>query len=629
MDIETSGAIRLFFPNPSLALVYFEALANALDASATDVSIDIDVQAYDKPDTLKITVTDNGDGFTEENFDRFKTLLKPRDKFHKGIGRLVFLNYFDRVEVVSTRDKWQRKFVFKEGFDGNAPLQEIEQAQDAKTTLTFTGFTGARVKSYDDLKPDAIKPLLIEQFLPTLDARKRDDKAFKISISLKTIESNAQKEFFPHEVAITPDELPSMTKIAIQDDSLDAFSTIDMHYHVEPVSGKGSLLIAFSIDGRTIPVSLISPSSFPAGYLGVFLFESEMFHSNADSSRQKLVLPEGLPVASLYRVLRREVGKVLADKIPQITEKNKKVKETFEEKVPHLLGYFEDDTVGLIERDDALDVAQQRFFQAQKQVLQCEMLTDAAYEKSLELSSRTLTEYILYREKIIGRMKAMTADNAEADIHNLIVPRFKEFSQDTLSSEIYQNNAWLLDDKFMVFRTILSEKSMNVVINAIRLDDESVGDTGRPDIAMIFSANPSDAAPVDVVVVEIKKKTDEEKDNFYAVNQLLDRAVKLVAYCPNIQRVWYYAIMNINDATAIRLRQFKWTPFFSKGKVYYQEFETPHPDGRIVPTPTFVVSFDAIVADAERRNHTFLEILRNGMKKYAEQQTVDSAGEQE
>ena len=629
MDIETSGAIRLFFPNPSLALVYFEALANALDASATDVSIDIDVQAYDKPDTLKITVTDNGDGFTEENFDRFKTLLKPRDKFHKGIGRLVFLNYFDRVEVVSTRDKWQRKFVFKEGFDGNAPLQEIEQAQDAKTTLTFTGFTGARVKSCDDLKPDAIKPLLIEQFLPTLDARKRDDKAFKISISLKTIESNAQKEFFPHEVAITPDELPSMTKIAIQDDSLDAFSTIDMHYHVEPVSGKGSLLIAFSIDGRTIPVSLISPSSFPAGYLGVFLFESEMFHSNADSSRQKLVLPEGLPVASLYRVLRREVGKVLADKIPQITEKNKKVKETFEEKFPHLLGYFEDDTVGLIERDDALDVAQQRFFQAQKQVLQCEMLTDAAYEKSLELSSRTLTEYILYREKIIGRMKAMTADNAEADIHNLIVPRFKEFSQDTLSSEIYQNNAWLLDDKFMVFRTILSEKSMNVVINAIRLDDESVGDTGRPDIAMIFSANPSDAAPVDVVVVEIKKKTDEEKDNFYAVNQLLDRAVKLVAYCPNIQRVWYYAIMNINDATAIRLRQFKWTPFFSKGKVYYQEFETPHPDGRIVPTPTFVVSFDAIVADAERRNHTFLEILRNGMKKYAEQQTVDSAGEQE
>lgn len=619
MDIETSGAIRLFFPNPSLTLVYFEALANALDAGATDVSINIDVQAFDKPDTLTITVSDNGDGFTDENFDRFKTLLKPRDKFHKGIGRLVFLNYFNRVEVISTRDRWQRTFTFKEGFDGNAPLQNIEQAKAAKTVLTFTGFTGTRVKSYDDLKPDAIKPLLIEQFLPTLDARKRDGKAFQISIALKTNESNAQKELFPNEVAITADDLPAMTKITIQNDTLDAISAIDMYYHIAPVSGKGSSLVAFSIDGRTIPANLIPPSSFPPGYLCVFLFESELFHSSADSSRQRLVLPEGTPEAHLFRVLRRELGRVLAEKIPQITERNEKTKEKFEEQFPHLLGFFEDDTVGLIDGDDALSIAQARFFKEQKAILQAEKLSDASYEKSLEMSSRTLTEYILYRDKIIRRMKEMTGGNAESEIHNLIVPRFKEYSQDSMPSEIYQNNAWLLDDKFMVFRTILSEKSMDAVINAIRLDGESVGDTGRPDIAMIFSADPNDTTPVDVVVVEIKKKTDDEKDNSYAVNQLLDRAGKLVAHCPNIQRVWYYAIMNVNDTMAFRLRQLKWTPFFSKGRVYYQEFETPHPDGRVIPTPTFVVSFDAIIADAECRNHTFLEILREGMKKFAEE----------
>ena len=58
--------------------------------------------------------------------------------------------------------------------------------------------------------------------------------------------------------------------------------------------------------------------------------------------------------------------------------------------------------------------------------------------------------------------------------------------------------------------------------------------------------------------------------------------------------------------------------FLSKGKMYYQEFQTPRPNGTIVPTPMFVISFDAIVADAECRNHTFLEILRHGMKKHAE-----------
>lgn len=625
MDIEASSAIRLFFPNPSLTLVYFEALANALDAGATEVSIEIDIQAFDKPDTLAIIIKDNGDGFTDENFERFRKLLRPRDKFHKGIGRLVYLNYFDRVEISSTWDNKQRNFTFKKEFDGQAPIQEVNGAQEKTTSLRFTGFAKEKVKAYDDLKPDALKPLLVEQFLPTLDLFKREHRALKISISLKTNESNAQKEFFPHETTITPDDLPSMTKVTIQDDTLGFISAVDMYYHIESVSGKGSALVAFSIDGRTIPVSLIPSTSFPPGYLCVFLFESEIFHSNADSSRQKLVLPEGIPEARLFRVLRRELGKILSRKIPQITEKNEKTKEKFEEQFPHLLGYFETDTVGLIDRDDALTIAQQRFFRIQKEILQCETLSEKAYEKSLELSSRTLTEYILYRDKIISRMKEMTADNAEAEIHNLIVPRFKEFEAGSMPSEIYQNNAWLLDDKFMVFRTILSEKRMDTVIDAIRLEGESIEDDGRPDIAMIFSADPADEKAVDVVVVEIKKKTDQEKDNFYAVNQLLDRAAKLVKHCPNIQRVWYYAIMQVNDATAFRLRQFKWTPLFSKGRVYYQEFETPHPDGRIVPTPTFVMSFDAIVADAECRNHTFLEILRAGMKKHAEaQESQDS-----
>lgn len=619
MDIETTGAVRLFFPNPSLSLVYFEALANALDAGATEVSIDIELKAFDKPDTLKINVSDNGEGFTDENFGRFSKLLRPRDRYHKGIGRLVFLNYFSHVDVDSRFDDWRRCFVFKDGFDANAPLQSAPRTDNPKTTLLFRGFAKDRVKSYDDLKPDALKSMLIEQFLPTLNARKRDGSNFRISLSLKTGENNPQKEFFPHSAEIMPNDLPEMTKVVIRDSSLDAISGIDMHYHIAPTSGKGSSLVAFSIDGRTIPANLIPPSSFPPGYLCVFLFESELFHSNADTSRQKLLLPEGTPEAQLFRVLRRELGKVLSEKIPQITERNEKIKGEFEDQFPHLLGYFEEDTVGLINRDDALAIAQQRFFSIQKEILQSDKLNEAAYEKSLEMSSRTLTEYILYREKIIGRMKEMGSSNAEVEIHNLIVPRFRELSQCALPSEIYQNNAWLLDDKFMVFRTILSEKTMDVVINAIRLDGEGIGDAGRPDIAMIFSADPNNELPVDVVVVEIKKKTDDEKDNFYAVNQLLDRAGKLVAHCQNIQRVWYYAIMDVNDVTDYRLRQMKWTPFFSKGRVFYQEFSTPHPDGRIIPTPTFVVSFDAIVSDAESRNHTFLEILRAGMKRYGNQ----------
>ncbi|MFD3306610.1 hypothetical protein [Alteromonas macleodii] len=365
-----------------------------------------------------------------------------------------------------------------------------------------------------------------------------------------------------------------------------------------------------------MPVSLVNTSSIPYGYSCIFLFESEIFHSNTDSSRQKLILPEGLSESVLFKTLKSEIAKILSENIPEIKTKNKEVRSKFEEQFPHLLGFFEEDTVGLIDKDEALSSAQQKFFIAEKEILECTELSDDTYNKSLELSSRVLTEYVLYREKIIRKMKSMTDKNSEKDIHNLIVPRFQKLSGNS-ESELYQNNAWLLDDKFMVFQTILSEKRMDQVIKAIELEEEVISDDGRPDIAMIFSSDPDTTSAVDVVVVEIKKKTSDEKENSYAINQLLQRAEKLVKHCSNIQRIWYYAVLEVNDSLATRLRQQKWAPLFSKGKVFYQEFETPDADNRFIPTPTFVMSFDAIVNDAETRNHTFLEILKEGMRKYA------------
>src|SRR3990167_10253653 len=153
---------------------------------------------------------------------------------------------------------------------------------------------------------------------------------------------------------------------------------------------------------------------------------------------------------------------------------------------------------------------------------------------------------------------------------------------------------------------------------AIRLDEEITEESGRPDIAMIFSAEPEDSTPVDVVVIEIKKKTEEEKENQYVVNKLLERADKLAQYCSNIQRIWYYAVLEINDSFARSLRQQKWAPLFSKGRVYYQEFPTYRNDQTVVTTPIFVMSFDAIVSDAAARNHTFLEILRSAMKQHSD-----------
>ena len=623
MDIETTNAIKLFFPNPSLVQVFFEAIANSLDAGAKEVAIQIEIQSFSAPETLKISITDDGDGFTPESFERFARLLKTQDSFHKGLGRLVFLNYFGRVAIDSTWNTSHRTFVFSDSFDGESKVEPLKSKHPNKTTLVFSNFTGERIKTYDDLKPGALKGRIVEQFLPTLLERRRKKQDFTIKIDLQAAESNTQKDFFSSAEVITPADLPELESVVINDPLLDTYDGITMLYQVKEGMGEHTRLIAASIDQRTIQLDLLQPTSVPLNYSVIFLFSSKLFEGKADTARQKLVLPETISESDLLRLLRREIGKVLAE-IPQIGEKNTQTKEQFEKRFPHLLGYFEESTVGIIDKDEALDIAQRKFFKAQKEVLQCDTLDDSTYEKSLEVSSRILTEYILYRDRIIRRMKEMTEANSEAEIHNLIVPRWEQFQQGTFFDGIYRNNAWLLDDKFMTFQTILSEARMDTVIDAITLKDDAESDDGRPDISMIFSADPDTATAVDVVVVEIKKKTDDEKENQYAINQLLDRAVKLAAHCPNIQRIWYYAVIQINDVMATRLRQQKWAPLFSVGKVYYQEFPTERPNGTIVPTPTFVISFDAIVADAECRNHTFLEILRSGIKQHAANSTTPS-----
>ena len=180
---------------------------------------------------------------------------------------------------------------------------------------------------------------------------------------------------------------------------------------------------------------------------------------------------------------------------------------------------------------------------------------------------------------------------------------------------IYRNNAWILDDKFMSFRTILSEYSMETLIKKISTTEETVEADGRPDISMIFSADPNGNEKVEVVVIELKRQGDDVKENAYVLYQLLERARKLADHCPNIERVWYFGIVQINEGLARILKDSKWAPLFSKGQVFYQDFPVTRSDGTIVPTPIYLLSYETIIKDASARNHTFLEILKSEIKK--------------
>lgn len=174
---------------------------------------------------------------------------------------------------------------------------------------------------------------------------------------------------------------------------------------------------------------------------------------------------------------------------------------------PHLLGYFEDEEIGIVSRSKSLEIAQQKFLRDQKTVLEAEYLDGEKYEKAMDLSSRSLAEYILYREKIISKLETITNKDSEATIHNLILPKRSILKNNQNVTAIYNNNLWLLDNKYMTYTTAMSERTMQEVVEEITQGVEHGSDSNRPDLAIIFSDNPEDlSCKVDVVIIELKKR---------------------------------------------------------------------------------------------------------------------------
>ncbi len=127
MEFETHYALKLFFPNPAFTQIYFEAVANAIDARADDIHIQIRSDGEVSSPNVEITIRDNGIGFTDERYERFKQVKEPQDAYHKGMGRLVFLKYFSEVAVTSTYQKSKRTFSFVHNFDGKSVVADSKR----------------------------------------------------------------------------------------------------------------------------------------------------------------------------------------------------------------------------------------------------------------------------------------------------------------------------------------------------------------------------------------------------------------------------------------------------------------------------------------------------------------------
>ena len=347
MQVNIKQAIRLFFSNPSLDMVFIEAIANSLDADASKISICISIDELGKQETLKITVQDNGVGFTQERYGKFCKLLQVEDSTHKGVGRLVYLYYFDTIEVSSIFNKQHRTFLYNTSFDeanSNMVLEPID-SQEQRTILNFSNYTLKRLSSYNSILPDSLKRMILEEFLPRFYVYKEEGKEIEIDIELKIGKVKKNQFIGNRKVTISLNDLPVLKVEEVNASQIRMFEDMVLQYSIEKKESYVApfIITALCIDNRAYKLSdIISSDNIPWGYELIFLLKSSIFNGQVDPSRQTLTLRDEL-LKSVKKIFRTKIANIIQQDIPSFKESNEKARLSLSKSYPHLLGYFEDE----------------------------------------------------------------------------------------------------------------------------------------------------------------------------------------------------------------------------------------------------------------------------------------------
>jgi hypothetical protein len=403
------------------------------------------------------------------------------------------------------------------------------------------------------------------------------------------------------------------------------FASMEMYYSIKEVpASEARVITGIAVDDRNMSFDVIDQENRPADYEMIFLLIVQSHDINlVNESRQVLNL-QPVVLNAIKTKFREAISEVINESVPKVVEQNKASHEYLCKVYPHLQGYFDTKAIGYASRSDVLKRAQEKFFNDQKEILGATKLTDEQYQKSLDLSARSLAEYILFRQRIIEKMRELTPSNTEYDLHNLIAPRFSEFKSGNFIEDVYRNNVWVLDDKFMSYSTVLSDSEMSRVVEVLTDGDVAYNDDDRPDITLFFSSDPKKTdQKVDVVVVELKRLGLSAELNSIVEFQLDTRTEKLAEFYDNrIQRMWFYGIVEMDAKYRKHLINNDFSPLYSNGNVYFRSKKIwlDEEKTQSVIQNAYIMDFKALVEDANTRNETFIKILK---QQFAQQSLAE------
>lgn len=649
MNVEIEAIVKHIGKNITFLQPLYEAIVNSLEANADKIEVSFfrDNQLSMWGENNKInsfSITDNGDGFIDDNINSFDQLWSSHKKEFgcKGSGRFTWLNVFQNIDILSEIPAESKvvEISFSKQYDPKTKkVTPNYSLTEQKTTITFRNVTN---KFYNptqnkntsiDMRENAdlenIYYKIFNYLLIKLFLLKRKNKVFSITLKLDEKKKIITNNDIP-QLNLRQFSIPTNMQNCKYGNKID----FDLYYifKQDQARSKKAYYCAhertvkkIDDDGLGFSASLPNNDSF------IVLLCSNYFDDNVNDDRDKFEGLEGddlksrnflypLLIGDIKQELKKQINDIIIQEYPDILKTTETIKASAIAKAPYLASYINENTDTLVSEDSLIKEAQQEFNKAKVKAktkfhkllenaeINLEALQLTVNEVS-EIAAAELGEYILYRDAIIQALNVAVKDKNKAEdfIHNIFMPKKTKCISPTNETNYTMTNLWLLDDKFMTFSSAYSDKAIKQIIEEVFFNESIQGqqlgmDNKRPDMVVFYNKEVSH----DAIVVEFKGAHAPLGEKEKASSEIKRNCFLLREKAKEINSIWAYIITHIDHEYEVNLLANDYQPLFTNakdGKIFYYY-------GKNANAHIYVLDINAITDDAFARNKTFLDILK-------------------
>ena len=630
----------------------FEAVSNAIhstqDKFGADVArkgrVSVSVDTDRQKAGVRVVVRDNGTGLDEDNWRAFTTMDTAHkiDRGGKGVGRLLWLDCFERIEVASVfRENGafkRRSFGFALSNDGQIDGLKTAPADGETDSWFEASFEGLAAGGYRDTFPNgrgAVFRHLISHFLPVLignrcpviDVRAGDDRR-RLPREIDDIVRRRET------ISGLPAGDYGTFDLTLMECAQDTGANLDGKHHVHFVAHERTV-VSRKIDNK-LGLGFFGKGAdraFHAILAGEFLDRAVSQERTAfrfdDADADKIVgeicfehIEEFLegPLADLRRSQEKAIGGII-ETYPSVRFGDM---EELRQKIPS--GELSDDAIyGHLSRE--------RYRRDKKQAGRIRSVFQDLKESAFDLDNfrskieeareamedterRSLTEYVVRRKVVLDFMDLLlekvrddTRDSSyapESALHSFICPmRTTTIGNGGRSFEASSHDLWIVDERLTFARYFSSDVPLSKLSG-------DIADGARPDVLVFDRVHGlrASAESSKVLLVEFKRPGRRS----YADNE--DPSQQVLRYVRALQ--------------AGGLRDVRGRPIVLDGNTFFHCFivadivgkmadwtdlwgRTPDGRGRIItPGGGFqgvveVIGWDSLMGDAKQRNQAFFD----------------------